>query len=86
MARVVGRRMVARREDKVRHADKEFTVAIESEDTMVATDDDVLAVLECIAAGIAEQQARLQAMRDAQEAEGLATAPDDDDDDGGEGP
>ena len=86
MARVVGRRMVARREDKVRHADKEFTVAIESEDTMVATDDDVLAVLECIAAGIAEQQARLQAMRDAQEAEGVATAPDDDDDDGGEGP
>ena len=83
MARVVTRRMVARREDKVRHADKEFTVAIESEDTMVATDDDVLAVLECIAAGITEQQARLQAMRDAQEAEGVATAPDDDDDDDG---
>ena len=82
MARVVTRRMVARREDKVRHADKEYTVAIESEDTMVATDDDVLAVLECIAAGITEQQAMLQAMRDAQEAEAEAAAPDDSDDGG----
>ena len=57
MARVSARRMVARREETVRHDDKEFTVAIESEDTMVASDADMLAVLGSITDGISEMQA-----------------------------